>query len=178
MTLSVGLSLMLASVAGEVRTENGWRYDRYVASTDCDNRRPLSEKEKTGLTFGGDVFRILTIVGREENADEKAEWMILGVDSKPMNQAGEFPEGRCASEAMLSTANGKSYKGIAEFRDSSADREHRDYSMRVLFEDKSPISELRYNSRGYRIDGHIGYKNSGNNTRPFAGWSVVVEQWN
>ena len=167
---------LLVGTAVHAANDEGYRYSQYSALTDCGDRKPLTEKEQMGLSRTGDIFRILTMTGTEAKKNETAHWMVLAMDDTPLNKAMDFPAERCASSAVLQMSNGKEYRGLVEFIDTSGETEHRGRSYRVLFEPGSPIPELRYDYGGYRIDGHLSYPEHGDKPRPFAGWWIMVEQ--
>lgn len=167
---------LLVTAPLHAANDDGYRYNQYGASTDCGDRKPLTEKEQMGLSRSGDIFRILTMTGTEAEKNENAHWMILAVDDTPLNKAMDFPVERCASSAVLQMSDGKEYRGLVEYKDTSGETEHRGRSYRVLFEKGSPIPEMRYDYGGYRIDGHLSYPEHGDKPRPFAGWWIMVEQ--
>ncbi len=169
------LSLIIAA-PGQAANSEGYRYDKYTASTDCGDRKPLAEKEQMGLSQSGDIFRILTMTGTQAEKNETAHWMVLLVDDTPLNKAMDFPPERCASAAALQMSDGKEYRGLLEYVDTSDEIEHRGRAYRILFEPDSPIPELRYDYGGYRIDGHLSYPEHGEKPRPFAGWWIMVER--
>lgn len=172
---SVLLSLMV-SVPSHAASDEGYRYDEYGTSTDCGDHDPLTEKEQMGLSRSGDIFRILTMTGTEAEKNETAHWMMLAVEDTPLNKAMDFPVERCASGVVLQMSDGKEYRGRLEYKDTSDEIEHRGRAYRVLFEAGSPITELRYDYGGYRIDGHLNYPEHGDKPRPFAGWWIMVER--
>ncbi len=174
--MKLGLAGLAYSFASPSLASDSWRFDKYSNSTDCGDRKPLTEQEELGLTRASDTYRILAMIGKEAEKNENAVWMILAIDGRPMNQAGEFPKGRCANKAILKMSDGQEYAGITEYKKKKAGDEHPGYSYRVLFEKGSPIPELRYDATLYRIDGHLSYPEHGENTRPFAGWWIKVEQ--
>lgn len=167
---------LLVTTPVQAANDEGYRYNQYGASTDCGDRKPLTEKEQMGLSRSGDIIRILTMTGTEAEKNETAHWMVLAVENTPLNKAMDFPTERCASGAVLQMSNGKEYRGRLEYKDTSGESEHPGRSYRVLFEPGSPIPELRYDYGGYRIDGHLSYPEYGDKPRPFAGWWIMVEQ--
>lgn len=169
------LSLLVTAPLHAAHSES-YRYDQYSASTDCGDRKPLTEKEQRGLSRSGDIFRILMMTGTEVEKNETAHWMVLAVDDTPLSKAMDFPVERCASGAVLQMADGKEYRGLVEYQDTSGEIEHRGRSYRVLFEQGSPIPEMRYDYGGYRINGHLNYPEHGERPRPFAGWWILLEQ--
>ncbi|WP_108811953.1 hypothetical protein [Sphingorhabdus sp. Alg231-15] len=175
MAASALLSLMIAASVQAANAE-GYHYDQYSASTDCGDRKPLTEKEQLGLSLAHDFFRIITMSGKQDEKNETAHWMVLGVEATPLTKAMEFPVERCASRAILQMSDGKEYRGLLEYQDTSGEIEHRGRAYRVLFEPGSPITELRYDYGGLRINGHLSYPEHGDKPRPFAGWSMSVER--
>lgn len=173
-TGSILLGLVITG-PGQAEGSEGYRYDQYSASTDCGDRKPLTEKEQIGLSRSGDIFRILTMTGTQAEKNETAHWMVLAIDDTPLNKAMDFPLERCASAAVLQMSDGTEYRGLLEYKDASGDREHPERAYRVLFEPASPIPELRYDYGGYRIDGHLSYPKHGDKPRPFSGWWIMVE---
>lgn len=173
---SVLLSLTVVA-PGHAANGIGYRYDKYSASTDCGDRKPLTDKEQMGLSRSSDPIRILTMTGTQADRNETAHWMVLVVEDTPLNKAMEFPAERCASGVMLQMSDGKEYLGRLEYKDTTGgDREHPERAYRALFEPGSPIPELRYDYSGYRIDGHLNYPEHGDKPRPFAGWWLDVER--
>ncbi|MEP3226248.1 MAG: hypothetical protein ABJO01_09740 [Parasphingorhabdus sp.] len=170
------LTALVFTCPAQAANNEGYRYDKYSASTDCGDRKPLTEKEQLGLSQSGDIFRILTLTGSQAEKNETAHWMILLIDNTPLNRAMDFPPERCASAAKLQMSDGKEYHGLVEYKDTSGAIEHRGRAYRVLFEPDSPIPELRYDYGGYRIDGHLSYPEHGDKPRPFAGWWIIVER--
>ncbi|MEP2101427.1 MAG: hypothetical protein ABJP02_02235 [Parasphingorhabdus sp.] len=170
------LSAFIIAAPVHAANAEGYRYDQYSASTDCGDRKPLTEKEQMGLSRSGDIFRILTMTGTQAEKNETAHWMVLAVDDTPLSKAMDFPPERCASAAMLQMSDGKEYRGLLEYQDMSGESEHRPRAYRILFEPGSPIPELRYDYGGYRINGHLSYPEHGNKPRPFAGWWIMVER--
>lgn len=177
-SLIVGSSILslLGTPSAHAADDGGFRYSEYGASTDCGDRKPLTEKEQMGLSRSGDTFRILTLTGTEAEKNEIAHWMVLIVDNTPLSKAMDFPVERCASKVALQMSDGKEYRGLLEYKDTSGETEHRSRSYRVLFETGSPIPELRYDYGSYRINGHLSYPEHGERPRPFAGWWILLEQ--
>lgn len=175
LTRAAILSLLVTAPL-HAANDDGYRYNQYGASTDCGDRKPLTEKEQMGLSRSDDIFRILTMTGTEAEKNETAHWMVLAVDDTPLSKAMDFPIKQCASSAVLQMSDGKEYRGLVEYKDTSGETEHRGRSYRVLFEPGSPIPELRYDYGGYRIDGHLSYPEHGDKPRPFAGWWIGVER--
>ncbi len=173
---AAALLFLVAAAPLYAVSQEDYRYDQYSNSTDCGDRKPLTEKEQIGLSRSGDPIRILTMTGTAAEKNETAHWMVLLVEKTPLNKAMDFPTERCASKVVLQMSDGREFRGLLEYTDRSGEVEHRGRSYRVLFETGSPIPELRYDYGGYRIDGHLSYPEHGDKPRPFAGWWLMVER--